>query len=102
MNNEEKILKALEGLQSDMKDVKSDISDLKERMQNVEERTLKIELTQENIIIPNIQLLAEGHTIIQEQIRRLSVVEALQDDVATLKSAVKYLTLELENIKKAM
>ena len=44
--------------------VKADISEVKNRV-------LKIELKQENIIIPRIQLLAEGHSEVVNRLRDL-------------------------------
>lgn len=123
MNNEEKILEILGNLTSnvseirndivtlkddvstfkdDITSIKSDISSIKDDVSELKHRVTKIEVTQENTVIPNIKLLAEGHTIIQNQIKHLSVVDALQDDVATLKNAVRYLSEEMEKIKKAM
>ena len=95
MNNEERILEMLEQLAIGQHEMKQDVSSLKEHV-------TKMEITQENIIIPQLHLLAEGHTAIQNQIKRLSVIDAMQDDIATLKTAVKYLSGELEKIQEAM
>lgn len=88
MNNEEKILDMLEQLYIEQKSLKQSVT--------------KIEVAQENVIIPQIRLLAEGHTIIQDQIKRLSIIDAMQDDIATLKSSVRYLSGELEKLKSVM
>lgn len=78
----------LEGLEADVAEIKTTVA--------------KVAVTQENVVLPRIQLLAEGHTTIQEQIRNLSVIDRLQDDVSTLKSAVRMLTQEIEELKAAM
>lgn len=78
----------LEGLEADVAEIKTTVA--------------KVAVTQENVVLPRIQLLAEGHTTIQEQIRNLSVIDRLQDDVSTLKSAVRMLTQEIEELKSAM
>lgn len=95
MNNEEKILAILSQMQTDFSQMRADIEELKER-------TTRIEITQENVVLPRIQLLAEGHTIIQEQIKRLSVIDSMQDDIATLKTAVRFLSQKVEQLEKAM
>lgn len=109
MNNEERILDLLgnlaaqvgtmstrlDTLTADMTDVKSDMTELKTR-------ATKIEVTQENVILPRIQILMEGQNTLREQIARLSVVDRLQDDVTTLKSAVRYLSEKVEKLEQAM
>lgn len=121
MNNEEKILTILETLTSDMTIMKSDMADMKADMANmksdmvnmksdmadmqsdmadVKTRLTKIELTQENNIIPHIQLLSEGQVTIQNQIKNLSVIDSLKDDVSTLKSAVRYLSEKVEKLEQ--
>ena len=99
MNNEEKILQKLDALQAEILAVKDT---LQAEISTVKDDILSIKMTQENIIIPQIQLLAEGHTAIQNQIKNLSVIDALQDDVATLKNAVRYLSAEIDKLKSAM
>ena len=82
-------------LTADMTDVKSDIAELKTR-------ATKIEVTQENVILPRLQVLMEGHDTLHDQIRRLSVVDRLQDDVTTLKTAVRYLSEKVEKLEQAI
>jgi predicted nucleic acid-binding Zn-ribbon protein len=115
MNNEDKILsilekidqrqtstekilekhgEMLEALVDDVSDLKSDVSDLKARI-------TKIEVTQENIIIPNIQALAEGQKTILETLAPKNRVEALEDDVAFLKTVIKAMNQEINDLKKA-
>ena len=105
MNNDEKILAILSKMQTDFSqmqtdvaelktdvaELKTDVAELKTDVAELKERTTRIEITQENVVLPRIQLLAEGHTIIQEQIKRLSVIDSMQDDIATLKTAVRFL-----------
>ena len=82
-------------LTADMTDVKSDIAELKTR-------ATKIEVTQENVMLPRLQVLMEGHDTLHDQIRRLSVVDRLQDDVTTLKTAVRYLSEKVEKLEQAI
>lgn len=95
MTNEEKILDMLgELLQR--------VTKIEETQETMSERLIRVEVTQENMVLPNLQLLAEGHSTIQEQIRNLSVIDRLQDDVSTLKSAVRFLTQKIEQLESAM
>lgn len=116
MNNEEKILDILAQLQRGMSEMREeqrfmreDIASLqegqrsmKEDINSIREELTKVAVTQENVVIPNIQLLAEGHITIQEQIKNISVIDRLQDDVATLKNAVRFLSQKIEQMEKAM
>lgn len=95
MNNEEKILGILVQLQNDM-------SEMREEQRSMREELTRVAVTQENVVIPNIQLLAEGQITIQDQIKNLSVIDRLQDDVATLKTAVRFLSQKVEQLEKAM
>ncbi|PWL41357.1 MAG: hypothetical protein DBY45_10100 [Clostridiales bacterium] len=109
MNNEEKILGILVQLQNDMSEMREeqrsmreDISSLHDEQRSMREELTKVAVTQENVVIPNIQLLAEGQITIQDQIKNLSVIDRLQDDVATLKTAVRFLSQKVEQLEKAM
>ena len=72
------------------------------RLDKLEQRVAKTEILIENTVIPQLKLLAEGHTAIQRQIRDLSVIDRMQDDIITLKAAVKYLSGEVERLGKAV
>ena len=102
VNNEEKILEILGRIEGDVSELKSDVSELKSDVSELKKRTAKIEITQENVVLPRIQLLAEGHTIIQKQIKDISVIDRMQDDIVTLKNAVRFLTQKVEEMEKAM
>lgn len=129
MNNENKILEMLSGLTSDMADMKSDIADMKteiaeiktdvadmkteiadmksdiadmkEDISELKTRVAKVEITQENVVLPKLELLAEGQTELKNQIRRMSVIEAMQDDIATLKTAVRFLSEKVAALDNA-
>lgn len=106
MNNEEIIIELISGLKEDIGQFKKDMDErftaVDKRFDDLESRVTKIEVVQENKTNTKLDLLFEGQKTIQDQIKHLSVVDALQADVATLKSAVQYLSSELEKIKKAI
>lgn len=101
MNNEEKILDLLGKIIDEQAKMRDEQAKTNERLDRMEDRLLRVGMTQENKVLPALKLLAEGHTQLSDQIKRLSVVDALQQDVAVLKSAVSYLTQEVNNLKKA-
>lgn len=101
MNNEEKILeileqhgKLLEQHGELLNTIQTGVADLKERM-------VRVEVTQENMVLPQLQLLAEGQSELKDQIRSLSVIDRMQDDIFVLKAAVRQLSSQLEDLKKA-
>lgn len=55
----------------------------------------------ENAVMPNFQLLAEGHQTLLETLAPKSRVDNLEDDVVFLKSIVKTLMQEVSDLKKA-
>ena len=55
----------------------------------------------ESSIVPNFQLLAEGHQTLLETLAPKSRVDNLEDDVIFLKSIVKSLMQEVADLKKA-
>jgi hypothetical protein len=99
MQNEARILSSLEKMDGRLDNLERDMVGLKGDVSNLERSVVEIQVTQENIIVPQIKLLAEGHELIQEQIRGLSVIDALQGDVSMLKSALRLLSQDVEQLK---
>ena len=114
MNNEEKILEMLNQLQQGQVAMQGDIQGLKQGQEqtnarldamqgditgikgdvaNLKDRVLSIELTQENIIVPKIKAVAEGHGAIMHKLDALDKIEKEQDNHDTrlwaLEQAVK-------------
>lgn len=102
MTNEEKILQILEQLTVEMSGMKSEMTGMKSDLAEMKTTLTRVAVTQENVVLPKLQILAEGHVTLQEQIKRLSVIDSMQDDISTLKTAVRYLSQELEKMKSAM
>ena len=73
-----------------------------------ERMTAKIDASENRImayiktaVMPNFQLLAEGHQTLLETLAPKSRVDNLEDDVVFLKSVVKSLMQEVSELKKA-
>ena len=129
MNNEEKILGILETMQGQigtiqdqMKTMQEEIGSLGERMKSfdghmdllqrqvdtmqdqldgVQETATRVAITQENTVMKTLNLLAEGHTTIMDRMPRKSRIEALEEDVATLKSIVQFHSSDIAELKAA-
>ena len=94
MNNEEKILSMLETITQDVSDLKTDVSDLKERV-------TKIEITQENIIVPNIQTMAEAISSINKKLITRDEIDGMKEEIAFLKDIIRMHTSQINDLKKA-
>lgn len=122
MNNEEKILSLLgdlardiSGLKADVGGLKTDVGDLKADVgglktdvgglktdvADIKDRLVRVELTQENVVIPRLQALAEGQQNLLATLAPKSRVETLEDEIELLKVAVRSLSRDLSDLKKA-
>ncbi len=77
---------------------KQDLQAIEELIEASENRT---HAYIEEAIIPQLQLLAEGHQTLLETLAPKSRVDNLEDDVVFLKSIVKSLMQEVADLKKA-
>ena len=68
----------------------------------VELSTRYMDVLYETKIEPQFRLLAEGHQTLLETLAPKDRVEALEEDVAFLKTVVSSLNKELKELKKAM
>ncbi len=89
------------GLKNDVADLKTDVADLKNDVADLKTRVTKIEITQENVILPQLQTLAEGQANLLATLAPKSRVEALEDEMSFMKSVVKALSQEVAELKKA-
>ena len=55
----------------------------------------------ETAVMPNFQLLAEGHQTLLETLAPKNRVEALEDEVVFMKSVIKALAQDVAELKKA-
>lgn len=94
MNNEEKILEMLAQIQANQEEMKNDISDIRKTV-------TRVAVTQENVVLPKLQLLAEGHDTLLNTLARKDRVDALEDDVALLKTVIKAMSQRIAELEKA-
>ena len=94
MSNEEKILELLEKHGEMLKRLQEDQSEIRETL-------TRVAITQENVALPRLSLLAERHKTLLETLAPRNRVEALEDDVALLKSVIKSMSQRLNDLEKA-
>ena len=79
--------------------------EIKAELNEVKKRVIKIETTQENEVRKNIGLLADGYSLVSEQLSELvDVPDQLTDikaDISLIKKAVASHSAELNRLPKA-
>lgn len=80
----------LYGMKEDVQGLKQDVQVLKEDMQEVKGRVKKIELTQENVILPRLQNIEECYVTTYERYQKnCDEHEEMKQDIAMLKEVVE-------------
>lgn len=92
--NEEKILDILAGMQGGM-------LSMDKKMDSTDIRLVKVESRLETEIMPKIDALAEGHTVILERLVPVTRVDELENEVKFLKSIVRQMPDDNQKLKQA-
>ena len=115
MSNEEKILamlvdlkestdKRFESMDKRFEAIDKRLDTMEERMDRLDERSQRTAVLLETEVDRKLNLLYEGHETIMECLDKLAPkdrVDELESDVIVLKTAVKMLTQEIAELKKA-
>lgn len=108
MNNDEKILELLAKHENTFQEIHQAMNEMRTEMGAIrsdiaEMRTTltRVAVTQENVVLPHLDTLADGHRHLLDTLASKSRVEALEDDVSTLKSVVKSMSARLAALEKA-
>lgn len=89
------------GLKEDVSDMQVDIAGLKGDFSDLRQTVTRVAITQENVVIPQIKLLAEGHDMLLQTLAHKEHVSTLEDDVDLLKSVVKTMSQRITALEKA-
>ena len=108
MNNEEKILELLAQIQKEQKEmrgeqqqIREDITGLKAGQRAMQEDISAVKLRLELDVEKRFDAVNEGVDAILEQLTPKRRVEEMDADITVLKTAVKMLTQEVAELKKA-
>ena len=109
------ILNEISGVKQEMSSMKEDISDLKQdvsglkqeaaktnsRLDKLEQDVTKIKIQQENEIIPNIKLLAEGYSVLPQMAKDMEKMKDTQEDMGIkLEALMKVVPQHSESIRE--
>lgn len=101
MNNEEKILELLEKHSEILTQVQETQKQMQEDLSDLRTTVTRVAVTQENTVLPQLKLLAEGHDLLLNTLARKDRVEALEDDMALIKSVIKTMSQRITELEKA-
>ena len=101
MSNEEKILELLTKMQADQTEIREEQIKMREEQKQMQEDIAGIKLRLDYDVNKRFDAINDGIDSILEQLVPKSRVDALEDDVIVLKTAIKMLTQEVAELKKA-
>ena len=111
MSNEEKMLDLLTQMQTDISSLKSgqeemrtDIAGIKDRLDRVEDRAQQTAVLLKTEVDRKLNLLYEGHDAIMERLDKLaarSELELLRSDMDLMKMAMRSMSQDIAELKKA-
>lgn len=92
----------LDRLEGRMDCLEDHVARIDKRLDNLEQRVTKTEVLLENRVLPQLQLLAEGHTALADRLDQMDERYAKKEDVEVLRLAVQHHTEEIRTIKEAI
>ena len=88
-------------IREDISDLRTTVSGMKEDISDLRTTVTRVAVTQENNVLRDLKLLAEGHETLLSTLARKDRVEALEADVSLLKTALQAMSLQIAELQKA-
>lgn len=108
MNNEEKILQLLEKQGEMIGQINGRLDAMDGRLDRLEatqkemqETITQVAITQENIVLPRLGTLTDGHTHLVKTLASKEQAQKIAEDVEIIKDVVKHHRIEINELKKA-
>lgn len=101
MNNEEKILAMLSQMQADISGMRDDITGLKAGQVQMQDDITSVKARLDYDVTKRFDAVNEGIDAILEKLTPKDRIEELEADVVVLKTALKAISLEVAELKKA-
>ena len=92
----------VDGLAGSVNSLDGRINSLDERVGALGDTVVKVAVTQENVVLPRLEALAEGHKAITEKLIPRSRIDEMQEEIDFLKAVVKANTQQINDLKSAM
>ena len=89
------------GLKKEVSELRADVDQLKEDSASMRETLTRVAVTQENIVLPRLSALAEGHAHLAETLAPKDRVDNLENDMVLMKTVVSSLADRLSKLEKA-
>ena len=94
--------KRFDGIDKRLDGMDKRFDNLDKRVDDLSDTVAKVAVTQENLVLPRLGTLAEGHSAINEKLIPRSRFDQMQEEIDFLKSVVKMTTQQINDLKSAM